>query len=151
MQWGPKFNYGHWDENLKVFPARKYVIESIQFWVEKFHIDGIRFDATRAIANFDALRELASRHGFDKIDKRKPFLTVAEHRRARGSGHHRGFFRTVRWCAAWRRSRWARTTARCWNGAGERRSESPDDLDGFLTALDPAKKLATVVGAAVGA
>ena len=60
MQWGPKFNYGHYDENLKVFPARKYVIESIRFWVEKFHIDGIRFDATRAIANFDALHELTA-------------------------------------------------------------------------------------------
>ena len=78
MQWGPKFNYGHYDENLKVFPARKYVIESIHFWVEKFHIDGIRFDATRAIANFDALRELTGA-GFDQVDGRKPFLTVAEH------------------------------------------------------------------------
>ena len=57
-QWGPKFNYGHYDKNLDVFPARKYVVESIRFWVEKFHVDGIRFDATRAIANFDAMREL---------------------------------------------------------------------------------------------
>ena len=47
MDWGPKFNYAHYDSNHKIFPARKYVIESIQYWVEVFHIDGIRFDATR--------------------------------------------------------------------------------------------------------
>jgi 1,4-alpha-glucan branching enzyme len=78
MQWGPKFNYGKYDEKLKLFPARKYVIESIQFWVEHFHIDGIRFDATRAIKDFNVLKELAD-SAFKKIDGRKPFFTVAEH------------------------------------------------------------------------
>ena len=78
MQWGPKFNYEKYDEKLKLFPARKYVMESIQFWVEHFHIDGIRFDATRAIKDFKFLKELADA-AFKKIDGRKPFFTVSEH------------------------------------------------------------------------
>lgn len=78
MQWGPKFNYTHFDKNLGVFPARKYVIESIQFWVEHFHIDGIRFDATRALNAFDIMRELADA-AYTKIGGIKPFFTVAEH------------------------------------------------------------------------
>jgi 1,4-alpha-glucan branching enzyme len=78
MQWGPKFNYGHYDSNLKLYPARKYVIESIMFWVEHFHIDGIRFDATRAISDFKIMREFTDA-AFNKVAKRKPFFTVAEH------------------------------------------------------------------------
>ncbi len=78
MQWGPKYNYAYFDEKLKIFPARKYAIDSIRYWVEKFHIDGIRFDATRAIANFDMMRELAQ-SAFDMVGGCKPFFTVAEH------------------------------------------------------------------------
>jgi 1,4-alpha-glucan branching enzyme len=133
MQWGPKFNYGHYDENLKVFPARKYVIESIRFWVEKFHIDGIRFDATRAIGNFDALRELTSA-GFDQAGGRKPFLTVAEHvpEDPAITGFPDGPM-----VAAWRFSLGAHFRALLTEQSND--GESPDDLDGFLTALDPAK------------
>jgi 1,4-alpha-glucan branching enzyme len=78
MQWGPKYNYGHYDPKLKIYPARKYVIESITFWVEHFHIDGIRFDATRAIGDFNIMREFTDA-AFNKIAGRKPFFTVAEH------------------------------------------------------------------------
>jgi 1,4-alpha-glucan branching enzyme len=78
MQWGPKFNYGYYDPQLKLYPARKYVIESIMFWVEHFHIDGIRFDATRAIGDFNIMREFTDA-AFNKVAKRKPFFTVAEH------------------------------------------------------------------------
>lgn len=78
MQWGPKYDYTHYDEKLKIFPARKYVIESIRDWVEHFRIDGIRFDATRAINSFEILREFTDM-AFKKIDGRKPFFTVAEH------------------------------------------------------------------------
>jgi len=78
MQWGPKFDYGHYDSNLKLYPARKYVIESIMFWVEHFHIDGIRFDATRALGDFNIMREFTEA-AFNKVAKRKPFFTVAEH------------------------------------------------------------------------
>jgi 1,4-alpha-glucan branching enzyme len=78
MQWGPKYNFEHYDEHLKIFPARKYVIESIRDWVTHFHIDGIRFDATRAINNYDVMREFTDM-AFKTIAGRKPFITVAEH------------------------------------------------------------------------
>jgi 1,4-alpha-glucan branching enzyme len=78
MQWGPKYNYAKYDEKLKVYPARKYVIESIRDWVEHFHVDGIRFDATRAIKDFSILREFTDM-AFKKVDGRKPFITIAEH------------------------------------------------------------------------
>jgi 1,4-alpha-glucan branching enzyme len=78
LQWGPKYNYTYFDEKLKVFPARKYVMESIRDWVRHFHIDGIRFDATVAIRNFDVMREFTDL-AFKQIDGRKPFITIAEH------------------------------------------------------------------------
>lgn len=133
MQWGPKFDYGHYDEKLKVFPARKYVIESIRFWVEKFHIDGIRFDATRAIANFDALRELTTA-GFDQVGGRKPFLTVAEHvpEDPAITGFPDGPM-----VAAWRFSLGARFRAVLTEQQND--GESPEDFQGLIDALDPAK------------
>jgi 1,4-alpha-glucan branching enzyme len=133
MQWGPKFNYGHYDENLKIFPARKYVIESIRFWVEKFHIDGIRFDATRAIANFDALHELTAA-GFDQVGGRKPFMTVAEHvpEDPAITGFPDGPM-----VAAWRFSLGAHFRAVLTGQTND--GESPDDFEGLLAALDPAK------------
>ncbi|HEY1685608.1 MAG TPA: alpha-amylase family glycosyl hydrolase [Tepidisphaeraceae bacterium] len=78
MQWGPKYNYTHYDENLKIFPARKYVIESITAWIEHFHIDGVRFDATCAIKDFNIMREFTDA-AFKKVNGSKPFFTVAEH------------------------------------------------------------------------
>lgn len=78
LQWGPKFNYGYYDAELGVYPARKYVNESLEFWVGTFHIDGIRFDATRAIADFKVMRELTD-VAHRKADGIKPFFTVAEH------------------------------------------------------------------------
>lgn len=78
LQWGPKFNYFHHDENLDVWPARDYVIGSIMYWIDNFHIDGIRFDATYAINNFDLLRWF-NEQIYQKIGGIKPFITVAEH------------------------------------------------------------------------
>ena len=78
MQWGPKYDFFHYDEHLKIFPARKYVLDSILFWVEKFHIDGVRFDATRAMGNYEIMRELTDA-AYSKINGLKHFLTVAEH------------------------------------------------------------------------
>jgi 1,4-alpha-glucan branching enzyme len=78
LQWGPKYNYTHFDENLKMFPARKYVMESIRDWVTHFHIDGIRFDATYVIKDFNIMREFTDL-AFKMIDGRKPFITIAEH------------------------------------------------------------------------
>lgn len=77
LDFGPKFNYEHHDANLDIWPAREYVINALRLWVEKFHIDGIRFDCTRAIKYYDLLQwfhqEAHSRADF------KPFYTIAEH------------------------------------------------------------------------
>ncbi|MBZ0315050.1 MAG: alpha-amylase [Anaerolineae bacterium] len=77
LEFGPKFNYEKYDENLGIWPAREHVIEALHYWVQTYHIDGIRFDCTRAIKYFDLLQwfynEAHSRANF------KPFFTVAEH------------------------------------------------------------------------
>ncbi len=78
LQWGPKFNYFHYDANHDRYPARDYVIGSIMHWIEHFHIDGIRFDATYAINNFDLLRWMHDQIA-QKIGGIKPFITIAEH------------------------------------------------------------------------
>lgn len=77
VRFGPKFDYVHFDENLKTFPARDYVRACALFWQREYHLDGFRFDATALINNFDFLgelcRELKANSGG------KPLLTVAEH------------------------------------------------------------------------
>ncbi|MDX1992588.1 MAG: alpha-amylase family glycosyl hydrolase [bacterium] len=77
LQFGPKFNYEHCDEKLNRFPAREHVIGAMYQWVNLFHIDGIRFDCTRALKYFDLLRWFHDEmHG--QVDG-KPFYTIAEH------------------------------------------------------------------------
>lgn len=76
-QFGPKFDYNHCDENMNMFPARKFMNEVAFYWSTEFHLDGIRFDATALINNFDFL------HWIGEAVKRscgmKPFYLVAEH------------------------------------------------------------------------
>jgi 1,4-alpha-glucan branching enzyme len=78
LQFGPKWNYSHYDENLKIWPARQYVLDSINYWIDIFHIDGIRFDATRAVGSFDFLAQIHD-FAFQKLNGVKPFYTIAEH------------------------------------------------------------------------
>lgn len=77
LDFGPKFNYEFHDEALDVWPARQHVVGAMNLWVELFHLDGIRFDATRALKYFDLLQwfseEAKGRASF------KPFITIAEH------------------------------------------------------------------------
>lgn len=133
MQWGPKFNYFHYDEEYDIFPARKYVIDSIAFWVEKFHIDGIRFDATRAIAHFDVMRELADA-AYAKINGIKNFFTVAEHipEDPAITGRQRG----APFDAAWHDSlaRHLQAIASCTQQAGN----DCNDLENLAKKLNPA-------------
>jgi 1,4-alpha-glucan branching enzyme len=77
LQFGPKFNYEHFDDNLKIFPARKHVLNAMQMWVQSFHMDGIRFDCTRALKYFDLLNWLSDEA--HKLEGFKPFYTIAEH------------------------------------------------------------------------
>lgn len=77
LQFGPKYNFEFHDEALGLWPARQHVIGAMHAWLDLFHLDGFRFDATRAIKYFDLLdwlnHEAHQREGF------KPFLTIAEH------------------------------------------------------------------------
>lgn len=77
VQFGPKFNYTHWDDNLNLNPAREYARDCILHWIDTYHIDGIRFDATALINNFDVLGwlrgQIKSHIAF------KPFILIGEH------------------------------------------------------------------------
>jgi 1,4-alpha-glucan branching enzyme len=77
MQWGPKFDYNHFDERLGIWPARQYVLDSLLFWIDTFHIDGVRLDATAAINNFEFLGQLHAA-AFNKLGGIKPFYMIAE-------------------------------------------------------------------------
>jgi 1,4-alpha-glucan branching enzyme len=76
-QYGPKYDYNHWDDNLKLFPARKFMNEVAFYWATEFHLDGIRFDATALIDNFDFLHWLGE--AVKQASGMKPFYLVAEH------------------------------------------------------------------------
>jgi 1,4-alpha-glucan branching enzyme len=75
--WGPEFNYDNYDDKLDVKPAWKYVGDIIQFWVQEYHIDGIRFDAVRQLANYEFMDWIAKQA--KKNTAPKPFYNIAEH------------------------------------------------------------------------
>lgn len=49
----------------------------MRFWVREYHIDGIRFDAVRQLANYEFLDWLADEA--KKATANKPFYNIAEH------------------------------------------------------------------------
>jgi 1,4-alpha-glucan branching enzyme len=75
--WGPEFNYEFYDEKLETYPARRFIGDTVRFWVQEYHIDGIRYDAARQIANYDFMhwivQEAKNAAGI------KPFYNIAEH------------------------------------------------------------------------
>ncbi len=75
--WGPEFNYEFYDEKLQIYPARQFIGDNIRHWIQEFHIDGIRFDAARQIANYDFMHWIVGEA--KKTASMKPFYTVAEH------------------------------------------------------------------------
>ena len=77
QSWGPEFNYEHYDENLEIFPARKFIGDQARFWIEEYHIDGIRYDAARQINNSDFLHWIGAET--KQIAGEKPFCNIAEH------------------------------------------------------------------------
>ena len=84
LHFGPKLNYEMHDEALGLFPAREYVLGALERWVSHFHVDGIRFDCTRAIRMHEVLHwfgdETHNRAGM------KPFFTVADGGSGVGAG-----------------------------------------------------------------
>ncbi|WP_041233674.1 alpha-amylase family glycosyl hydrolase [Cylindrospermum stagnale] len=75
--WGPEFNYEHYDDKLDIYPARKFIGDTIRFWIEEYHIDGIRYDAARQIANYDFMHWVVQEA--KNTAGAKPFYNIAEH------------------------------------------------------------------------
>ena len=75
--WGPEFNYEHYDENLEVKPAWRFIGDVVRFWIEEYHIDGIRYDAARQIANYDFMHWITEQTR--QAASMKPFFNIAEH------------------------------------------------------------------------
>lgn len=75
--WGPEFNYEHYDENLDTYPARRFVGDTVRYWIQEFHLDGIRYDAARQIANYDFMHWIVQEA--KQTAGMKPFYNIAEH------------------------------------------------------------------------
>ncbi len=75
--WGPEFNYEHYDENLDIKPAWKYIGDTVDFWIKEYHIDGIRYDAAKQIDNYDFMHWVVDRA--KENAGMKPFINIAEH------------------------------------------------------------------------
>jgi 1,4-alpha-glucan branching enzyme len=77
FNWGPEFNYEHYDEKLDTYPARRFVGDTVRYWVSEYHLDGIRYDAARQIGNFDFMSWVTqeAKHAAGA----KPFYNVAEY------------------------------------------------------------------------
>ncbi len=74
--WGPEFNYEFYDEKLKVKPAWKFMGDAVRFWVNEYHIDGLRFDAAKQLDNYDFMRWISEEA--KSVAGDKPFYCFAE-------------------------------------------------------------------------
>lgn len=74
--WGPEFNYEFYDEKLETFPARRFAGDVVRFWIQEYHIDGVRYDAARQIANYDFMGWIVQEA--KQAAGAKPFYNVAE-------------------------------------------------------------------------
>ncbi|MGB7892212.1 MAG: alpha-amylase family glycosyl hydrolase [Microcoleus sp.] len=74
--WGPEFNYEHYDSNLDIRPAWHFIGDVVRFWIQEYHIDGIRYDALHQLANDDFM------HWITQQSKQaagvKPFYDIGE-------------------------------------------------------------------------
>lgn len=75
--WGPEFNYETFDGKHNTYPARKFILDSMRFWINEYHIDGVRYDAARQLGNFEAMRDFVEMSR--EAASMKPFLNVAEY------------------------------------------------------------------------
>ncbi|MBW4574532.1 MAG: alpha amylase C-terminal domain-containing protein [Aphanothece sp. CMT-3BRIN-NPC111] len=75
--WGPEFNYENYDEKLDIRPAWNFIGDVVRFWIQEYHIDGIRFDAVRQLDNYDFLHWITKEA--TQAAGSKPFYNIAEH------------------------------------------------------------------------
>ncbi len=75
--WGPEFNYDHYDENLDIRPAWSFFGDVVTYWIREYHIDGIRYDAVRQLANYEFLGWLIQQA--NQACGEKSFYHIAEH------------------------------------------------------------------------
>ena len=73
---GPPFDYERYDESVDVRPAFAFALETVEFWIREYHVDGYRLDATAPIDNFDIVR--AVRDHARTVSGGKPIYIVAE-------------------------------------------------------------------------
>ena len=74
--YGPPFDFDRHDEALDRWPARQYALDQTAFWVETYHVDGFRLDATAVMGSDDlvqAVHDIAHQGAGGK-----PMFVVAE-------------------------------------------------------------------------
>lgn len=76
QNWGPEFDYDHYDENLSLCPAQEFVKDVLHFWIAEYHIDGFRFDAVSQMGHFDFLGQLTDETS--RQAQPKPFYNIGE-------------------------------------------------------------------------
>jgi 1,4-alpha-glucan branching enzyme len=77
FNWGPEFNYEHYDEQLETSPARRFIGDTVRYWVSEYHLDGIRYDAARQIGNYDFMGWITQEA--KQAAGPKPFYNIAEY------------------------------------------------------------------------
>ncbi|MBD2019697.1 alpha-amylase, partial [Leptolyngbya sp. FACHB-36] len=75
--WGPELNYEVYDEKLDIRPAWSFVSDVVRYWIQEYHIDGIRYDAVRQLGNYEFLGWLLQQA--NEALAGKPFYHIAEH------------------------------------------------------------------------
>ena len=75
--WGPEFDYDRYDEKLDLKPAWEFVSDVVRFWIEEYHIDGIRYDAGKQIANRDFMSWISQQA--KQAAAMKPFFNTVEY------------------------------------------------------------------------
>ena len=94
--WGDAINY----DGANAAPVRAFVIENAEYWIETFHLDGLRLDAVDTIKDDslpDILDELAQRAGRGFPDPSISCWRTGRTRRAGSSGAPGSRFYTAQW------------------------------------------------------
>jgi malto-oligosyltrehalose trehalohydrolase len=103
--WGAAINYDGPDSR----PVREFVIQNALYWLEEFHLDGLRLDAVHAIVDDSdppLLRELAERVRGAGLDRPVHLVLENEHNEARwlarraqdgAAGHSTAPLYTAQW------------------------------------------------------